>query len=128
MKTFRTLVLLLAIVMASSCSKEGVLDNSIWMGTFTAEATNVETGEVASLPSVITILFSDDCNDVWLESGVIGDVIQQFKYAVNWETPLHRFTLHRKCGDNDPMFSGVVAGKVLYLTSLNGTTYTLDRQ
>ena len=61
MKHIRTLLLFLAIVMASSCSKEEVLDNSIWMGTFTAEATNVVTGEVANLPSVMTIVFSDDC-------------------------------------------------------------------
>ena len=26
------------------------------------------------------------------------------------------------------MFSGVVAGRVLYLTSRNGKTYTLDRR
>lgn len=128
MKYIRTLILFLAIVMASSCSREEVLDNSIWMGTFTAEATNVGTGEVANLPSVITILFSDDCNNVWLEAGVIGDVISQYRYVVNWEEPLLRFTLHRSCGDNEPMFSGVVAGRVLYLTSRNGTTYTLDRQ
>ena len=128
MKHIRTLLLFLAIVMASSCSKEEVLDNSIWMGTFTAEATNVVTGEVANLPSVMTIVFSDDCNDVWMESGVIGDSIGRYQYAVNWETPFLRFTLHRRDGDNVPMFSGVVAGRVLYLTSRNGKTYTLDRR
>lgn len=128
MKYLRNILLTLIVVMISSCSKEGIIDNSIWMSRFTANATNITTGETADLPAIMTVLFSDDCNDVKLELGIIDGIISRFQYTVNWSEPLHAFTLHRRIGDATPLYEGLIAGDVMYLTSASGKEYKLVRQ
>lgn len=114
-KFLRAIVVLLSLVLVSSCSKDGdasVYDKTVWSGTYHVNVEGSETEECDDYTACISLEFHHDASECALYTGLVGDMYAANRrmYEVRWYSKSTFALCETSGGQTIQYYSGTIDG------------------